>query len=63
MPGRGTRGAVAVASEVIVRHQRAHRAKRRGRSSKPPPMLLAALTDIEKAFDAVPRDKIWEALE
>ncbi|CAK0843170.1 unnamed protein product, partial [Prorocentrum cordatum] len=52
MPGRGTRDAAAVAGEVIVRHQREHRAKRRGSTSAPPPMLLAVLTDIEKAFDA-----------
>eukprot|EP00959_Pyramimonas_sp_CCMP1952_P406748 8525402-Pyramimonas_sp.AAC.1 len=51
MPGRGTRDAVAVAGEVSVRHQRAHRVTRRGSSSKPPPLLSAVLTDIGKAFD------------
>eukprot|EP00959_Pyramimonas_sp_CCMP1952_P103690 2168356-Pyramimonas_sp.AAC.1 len=57
------RDAVAVAGEVIVRHQRAHRANRRGSSSKPPPMLMAVLTDIEKAFDGVVREHIWQSLE
>eukprot|EP00959_Pyramimonas_sp_CCMP1952_P384619 8060603-Pyramimonas_sp.AAC.1 len=63
MPGRGTRGAVAVAGEVSVLHQRAHRVKRRGSSSKPPPMLLAVLTYIEKAFDGVVRGNSWRSLE
>eukprot|EP00959_Pyramimonas_sp_CCMP1952_P205056 4287780-Pyramimonas_sp.AAC.1 len=63
MPGRGTRDAAAVAGEVIARHQREHRAKRRGSTSAPPPMLLAVLTDIEKAFDAVVRQDVWQSLE
>eukprot|EP00959_Pyramimonas_sp_CCMP1952_P343184 7188899-Pyramimonas_sp.AAC.1 len=62
MPGRGARDAVAVAGEVIVRHQRAHRAKRRGSSSDPPPMLLAVLTDIERVFGGVVRENIWKSL-
>eukprot|EP00959_Pyramimonas_sp_CCMP1952_P072901 1523602-Pyramimonas_sp.AAC.1 len=35
----------------------------RGGSSKPPPMLLAVLTDIEKAFDGAVRENRWKSLE
>ncbi|CAK0882542.1 unnamed protein product [Prorocentrum cordatum] len=63
MPGRGTRDAISVAMEVITRHQHAHRVRVRGRTTDPPPMLLVILTDLEKAFDIIARQSIWDSLE
>ncbi|CAK0898989.1 unnamed protein product, partial [Prorocentrum cordatum] len=62
MPGRSTRDAVAVATEVISRHQQAHRVRVRGRAITAPPMLLVILTDLEKAFDMIDRQSIWDRL-
>ena len=60
VPGKGTREAVLVATEIIARF---HKATKGPRKSRNPPMYLAAvLFDLEKAFDKVDRTPAFAAL-
>ncbi|CAK0838620.1 unnamed protein product [Prorocentrum cordatum] len=61
LAGRSTRDALAVVAEVIRRFRLHGRASKLG--SAIPGMLVAALIDLEKAFDLIDRDEIWTALE
>ena len=51
VPGKGTREAVLVATEIIARFHKA--TKGSGKSRRPPMYLAAVLFDLVKAFDKV----------
>ncbi|CAK0879420.1 unnamed protein product [Prorocentrum cordatum] len=62
LAGRSTRDALAVVAEVVRRYRLHGRTSRLGKTAIPG-VLLAVLIDLEKAFDLVDRDEIWNALE
>ncbi|CAK0834272.1 unnamed protein product, partial [Prorocentrum cordatum] len=62
LAGRSTRDAIAIVAEVIRRYRLHGRAPRLG-STTVPGMLMAVMIDLEKAFDLIDRDDIWQALE
>ena len=60
VPGKGTREAVLVATEIIARFHKT--TKGSGKSRRPPVYLAAVLFDLEKALDKVDRTMAFAAL-
>ena len=62
LPGRGTREAVAMVEEIIERLKN-WKPPNGKRGKKKLRILVAILFDLEKAFDKVPRARVWEILQ
>eukprot|EP00959_Pyramimonas_sp_CCMP1952_P190225 3979301-Pyramimonas_sp.AAC.1 len=58
LPKRSTRDAIVIVDEIMRRVRVC-----RGRTNYPAAVLVAALVDLEKAFDLLPRDKFWDSLD